>query len=83
MKLSGSVSTNTRFNDVAWGAGSSEIPGGAGVIACAGDNGGIYVYNGKKLMTGESDPLMVSMEGKHAGPALSLDFNHHQVLLIN
>ena len=79
MKLTGSLKTNTRFHAVSWGR---QAQGGGGVVACAGDNGGIYVYNGQELMTGGSNPLLVAMEGKHAGPALALDLNLHQVMLV-
>uniref|UniRef100_A0A6A7FXH9 Protein transport protein Sec31A-like isoform X2 n=1 Tax=Hirondellea gigas TaxID=1518452 RepID=A0A6A7FXH9_9CRUS len=82
MKLAGSISTDTRFHDVVWGIGGSQVEGGAGVVACAGNDGSIYVYNGEQVMTGGSKPLLTSMKGKHAGPVLCLDFNHHQANLL-
>lgn len=62
-----------------WGVGGAQVEGGGGVVACAGDNGSIYVYNGKKLMTGDSSALLTTMEGKHHGPVYCLDLNHFQV----
>ncbi|XP_047741415.1 protein transport protein Sec31A isoform X2 [Hyalella azteca] len=82
MKLDGSISAVTKFNDVVWGVGGQQVAGGAGVVACAGDNGGIYLYNGKQLMSGSSASLIKVMEGKHAGPVYALDFNVHQPNLL-
>lgn len=82
MKLSGSVSTPTRFHDVVWGVGGAQVEGGGGVVACAGDNGSIYVYNGQKLISGDSSALLTTMEGKHHGPVYSLDLNHFQPNLL-
>ncbi|KAF2366859.1 Ancestral coatomer element 1 Sec16/Sec31 [Trinorchestia longiramus] len=82
MKLNGSIKAATKFNDVVWGVGGSQVTGGGGVVACAGDSGSIYLYNGHQLMSGEANAPLKVMEGKHVGPVYALDFNIHQPNLL-
>ncbi|KAM7188027.1 protein transport protein SEC31 [Rhypophila sp. PSN 637] len=67
-----SISTESRFYDIAWGLPSEDHP--RGVIAGAMENGSLDLWDAAKLIAGEEDALM-SRTTKHTGPIKSLQFN--------
>ncbi|KAK0626091.1 hypothetical protein B0T14DRAFT_509130 [Immersiella caudata] len=68
-----SVSTESRFYDIAWGAPSKEHP--RGVIAGAMENGALELWDAEKLIAGEGEAALLSRTTKHTGPIKSLQFN--------
>ncbi|KAM7208597.1 protein transport protein SEC31 [Naviculisporaceae sp. PSN 640] len=67
-----SISTESRFYDIAWGLPSEDHP--RGVIAGAMENGSLDLWDAAKLIAGEDDALL-SRTTKHTGPIKSLQFN--------
>ncbi|RDL40368.1 uncharacterized protein BP5553_00347 [Venustampulla echinocandica] len=67
-----SISTDSRFNDIAWAPASAEHP--KGIIAGALDNGSLDLWDAEKLMKGADDAFM-SRTTKHTGAIKSLQFN--------
>lgn len=68
-----SVSTESRFYDIAWGAPSKEYP--RGVIAGAMENGALELWDAEKLIAGKGEAALLSRTTKHTGPIKSLQFN--------
>ena len=70
LQPSGNISTDSRFNDIAWtGRGSSR-----GIIAGALENGSLDLWDADKLLVGEEDAFM-SRTSKHSGAIKALQFN--------
>ena len=72
LQPSGNISTDSRFNDIAWtgkGANSSR-----GIIAGALENGSLDLWDPDKLLNGEEDAFM-SRTSKHSGAIKALQFN--------
>ncbi|KAK3684292.1 hypothetical protein B0T22DRAFT_273555 [Podospora appendiculata] len=67
-----SISTESRFYDIAWGLPNADHT--RGVIAGAMENGALELWDAAKLIAGEADALM-SRTTKHTGPIKSLQFN--------
>ncbi|KAK3943517.1 protein transport protein SEC31 [Diplogelasinospora grovesii] len=67
-----SISTESRFYDIAWGAPSDDYP--RGVIAGGMENGALELWDADKLIAGAEDAL-ISRTTKHSGPIKSLQFN--------
>ncbi|KAG5983408.1 protein transport protein S31 [Claviceps digitariae] len=67
-----SITTESRFYDIAWGPADSDHP--KGVIAGALENGSLELYDAAKLEAGASDAL-ISQTNKHTGPIKALQFN--------
>ncbi|KAK0705219.1 hypothetical protein B0H67DRAFT_593498 [Lasiosphaeris hirsuta] len=67
-----SISAESRFYDIAWGAPSQEHA--RGVIAGAMENGSLELWDAEKLIAGDEDALL-SRTTKHTGPIKSLQFN--------
>ncbi|KAK1761118.1 protein transport protein SEC31 [Echria macrotheca] len=66
-----SISTESRFYDIAWGVPSEDHP--KGVIAGAMENGALELWDAAKLIAGED--ALISRTTKHTGPIKSLQFN--------
>ncbi|KAL2160036.1 hypothetical protein VTH06DRAFT_1691 [Thermothelomyces fergusii] len=66
-----SISTESRFYDIAWGAPSDEHP--RGVIAGAMEDGSLQLWDAAKLLAGEE--ALMSRDTKHTGPIKALQFN--------
>ncbi|KAK4130847.1 hypothetical protein BT67DRAFT_445171 [Trichocladium antarcticum] len=66
-----SISTESRFYDIAWGAPSEEHP--RGVIAGAMEDGSLQLWDAAKLLAGED--AFMSRDAKHTGPIKALQFN--------
>ncbi|KAI1811711.1 WD40 repeat-like protein [Poronia punctata] len=67
-----SVTTDSRFYDIAWGQPSEDHP--KGIIAGALENGSLDLWDAEKLITGATDAL-ISRTTKHSGAIKSLQFN--------
>ncbi|KAH8811803.1 hypothetical protein F5884DRAFT_783494 [Xylogone sp. PMI_703] len=67
-----SISTDSRFHDIAWAPANSEHP--RGIIAGALENGSLDLWDAEKLIKGEEDAFM-SRTTKHSGAIKSLQFN--------
>ncbi|WYZ37267.1 hypothetical protein EsH8_II_000773 [Colletotrichum jinshuiense] len=67
-----SISTDSRFYDLAWGPPDSDHP--KGIIAGALENGSLDLWDAEKLIEGAEDAFM-SRTTKHTGPIKSLQFN--------
>ncbi|KAG5945595.1 protein transport protein S31 [Claviceps pazoutovae] len=67
-----SITTESRFYDIAWGPGNSDHP--KGVIAGALENGSLELWDAAKLEAGASDAL-ISQTNKHTGAIKALQFN--------
>ncbi|KAK4162264.1 hypothetical protein QBC43DRAFT_215681 [Cladorrhinum sp. PSN259] len=65
------ISTESRFYDIAWGASSDEYP--LGVIAGAMEDGSLQLWDAEKLKNGEE--ALLERTTKHTGPIKSLQFN--------
>lgn len=72
LRPSASVSTDSRFNDIAWTKGDSE--GSRGIIAGALENGSLDLWDAEKLLSKEGDSFM-SRTSKHGGAIKALQFN--------
>ncbi|KXX77682.1 Protein transport protein SEC31 [Madurella mycetomatis] len=66
-----SISTESRFYDIAWGAPSDEHP--RGVIAGAMEDGSLQLWDAAKLLAGEE--ALMARATKHTGPIKALQFN--------
>ncbi|KAK3304246.1 uncharacterized protein B0T15DRAFT_535897 [Chaetomium strumarium] len=66
-----SISTESRFYDIAWGAASDEHP--RGVVAGAMEDGSLQLWDAAKLLAGEE--ALMSRDTKHTGPIKALQFN--------
>ncbi|KAK4157453.1 hypothetical protein C8A00DRAFT_29601 [Chaetomidium leptoderma] len=66
-----SISTESRFYDIAWGAPSDEHP--RGVVAGAMEDGSLQLWDAAKLLAGEE--ALMSRDIKHTGPIKALQFN--------
>ncbi|KAL0940980.1 WD domain-containing protein [Colletotrichum truncatum] len=67
-----SISTDSRFYDIAWGPPDSDHP--RGIIAGALENGSLDLWDAEKLIEGSDDAHM-SRTTKHTGAIKSLQFN--------
>ncbi|KAK3345086.1 protein transport protein sec-31 [Neurospora tetraspora] len=67
-----SITTESRFYDIAWGQPSDEHP--SGIIAGAMENGSLDLWDALKLIAGDEDAL-ISRTTKHTGPIKALQFN--------
>ncbi|KAI9874737.1 MAG: protein transport protein S31 [Pleopsidium flavum] len=67
-----SISTDSRFHDIAWGRINDDYP--RGVIAGALENGSLDLWNAEKLLQGASNAFM-SRTSKHSGAIKTLQFN--------
>ncbi|KAG6014150.1 protein transport protein S31 [Claviceps pusilla] len=67
-----SITTESRFYDIAWGPADADHP--KGIIAGALENGSLELYDAAKLEAGASDAL-ISQTNKHTGAIKSLQFN--------
>ncbi|KAK1596186.1 WD40-repeat-containing domain protein, partial [Colletotrichum navitas] len=67
-----SISTDSRFYDLAWGPPDSDHP--KGIIAGALENGSLDLWDAEKLIDGAEDAFM-SRTTKHTGAIKSLQFN--------
>ncbi|GKT57050.1 protein transport protein [Colletotrichum tofieldiae] len=67
-----SISTDSRFYDLAWGPPDSDHP--RGIIAGALENGSLDLWDAEKLIEGAEDAFM-SRTTKHTGAIKSLQFN--------
>ncbi|KAG6008221.1 protein transport protein S31 [Claviceps maximensis] len=67
-----SITTESRFYDIAWGPADSDHP--KGIIAGALENGSLELYDAAKLEAGASDAL-ISRTNKHTGAIKALQFN--------
>ncbi|KAK1997618.1 WD domain-containing protein [Colletotrichum falcatum] len=67
-----SISTDSRFYDLAWGPPDSDHP--KGIIAGALENGSLDLWDAEKLIEGAEDAFM-SRTTKHTGAIKSLQFN--------
>ncbi|TVY49633.1 Protein transport protein [Lachnellula occidentalis] len=67
-----SISTDSRFHDIAWGPANAEHP--RGIIAGALENGSLDLWDAEKLIKGGDDAFM-SRTTKHSGAIKSLQFN--------
>ncbi|KHO02018.1 protein transport protein (SEC31) [Metarhizium album ARSEF 1941] len=67
-----SITTDSRFYDIAWGPADSEHP--KGIIAGALENGSLELWDAAKLEAGASDAL-ISQTSKHTGAIKALQFN--------
>ncbi|KAF9877759.1 WD domain-containing protein [Colletotrichum karsti] len=67
-----SISTDSRFYDIAWGPADSDHP--RGIIAGALENGSLDLWDAEKLIEGADDAHM-SRTTKHTGAIKSLQFN--------
>ncbi|KAE9375448.1 hypothetical protein N431DRAFT_369888 [Stipitochalara longipes BDJ] len=67
-----SLSTDSRFHDIAWGPASTDHP--RGIIAGALENGSLDLWDAEKLINGTGDAFM-SRTTKHSGAIKSLQFN--------
>ncbi|CAP70842.1 uncharacterized protein PODANS_3_9000 [Podospora anserina S mat+] len=65
------ISTESRFYDIAWGAPSDEHP--LGVVAGAMEDGSLQLWDAQKLK--DSEDALISRTTKHTGPVKSLQFN--------
>ncbi|KAG0638887.1 hypothetical protein HOY80DRAFT_122186 [Tuber brumale] len=67
-----SITTDSRFYDIAWGKVSNDKP--RGIIAGALENGSLDLWGADALLSNSGDPL-VSRTTKHTGSIKSLQFN--------
>ncbi|EFX06673.1 protein transport protein [Grosmannia clavigera kw1407] len=67
-----SISTDSRFYDIAWGPPDEDYP--RGVIAGALESGALELYDAEKLALGASDALIDSTT-RHSGAIKTLQFN--------
>ncbi|KAH7347805.1 WD domain-containing protein [Plectosphaerella cucumerina] len=67
-----SISSDSRFYDIAWGPADEDHP--KGIIAGALENGSLDLWDAEKLIAGADDAFL-SRTTKHTGPIKSLQFN--------
>ncbi|KAH8706674.1 hypothetical protein BGZ61DRAFT_418987 [Ilyonectria robusta] len=67
-----SITTESRFYDVAWSPPDDDHPNG--IIAGALENGSLDMWDAEKLIDGDSDAL-ISQTVKHTGAIKALQFN--------
>ncbi|PNH43983.1 hypothetical protein VD0004_g3633 [Verticillium dahliae] len=67
-----SISTDSRFYDIAWGPADEDHP--RGIIAGALENGSLDLWDAEKLIAGAEDAF-ISRTTKHTGAIKSLQFN--------
>ncbi|TPX15197.1 uncharacterized protein E0L32_004755 [Thyridium curvatum] len=67
-----SITTDSRFYDIAWGLPNDDHP--RGIIAGALENGSLDLWDAEKLATGAPDAL-IARTTKHSGAIKSLQFN--------
>ncbi|XP_044724560.1 steroid receptor RNA activator (SRA1) domain-containing protein [Hirsutella rhossiliensis] len=67
-----SITTESKFYDIAWGPSDSEHP--KGIIAGALENGSLELWDAAKLESGASD-ASISQTTKHIGAIKTLQFN--------
>ncbi|KAF8863544.1 hypothetical protein BDZ45DRAFT_615214 [Acephala macrosclerotiorum] len=67
-----SISTDSRFHDIAWAPANADHP--RGIIAGALENGSLDLWDAEKLINGDADAFM-SRTTKHTGAIKSLQFN--------
>ncbi|KAF7540397.1 hypothetical protein G7Z17_g12204 [Cylindrodendrum hubeiense] len=67
-----SITTESRFYDVAWSPPDDDHP--KGIIAGALENGSLDMWDAEKLIAGDSDAL-ISQTVKHTGAIKALQFN--------
>ncbi|KAM0486101.1 hypothetical protein ACHAPX_000803 [Trichoderma viride] len=67
-----SITTDSRFYDIAWGPADADHP--KGIIAGALENGTLELWDAEKLETGASD-ASISKTTKHTGAIKALQFN--------
>ncbi|TVY85252.1 Protein transport protein SEC31 [Lachnellula suecica] len=67
-----SISTDSRFHDIAWAPANADHP--RGIIAGALENGSLDLWDAEKLIKGVEDAFM-SRTTKHTGAIKSLQFN--------
>ncbi|ESZ90217.1 putative protein transport protein SEC31 [Sclerotinia borealis F-4128] len=67
-----SISTDSRFHDIAWAPANADHP--RGIIAGALENGSLDLWDAEKLIQGAEDAFM-SRTTKHTGAIKSLQFN--------
>ncbi|EHL01193.1 putative protein transport protein SEC31 [Glarea lozoyensis 74030] len=67
-----SISTDSRFHDIAWAPANADHP--RGIIAGALENGSLDLWDAEKLIKGAEDAFM-SRTTKHTGAIKSLQFN--------
>ncbi|PHH93175.1 hypothetical protein CDD83_10724 [Cordyceps sp. RAO-2017] len=67
-----SITTESKFYDIAWGPPDSDHP--KGIIAGALENGSLEIWDAAKLESGASDSL-ISQTTKHTGAIKTLEFN--------
>lgn len=72
LQPSASISTDSRFNDIAWTSGESG--GSKGIIAGALENGALDLWDADKLLGKEGDSFL-SRTSKHSGAIKALQFN--------
>ncbi|KAJ9103932.1 hypothetical protein QFC21_002395 [Naganishia friedmannii] len=70
----GSISTNARFNRLAWSSPSSANP--RGVLASGMETGEVSVWDAEKILGGsDASASLLFKNETHAGPVRGLDFN--------
>ncbi|TAQ89122.1 hypothetical protein B7494_g2514 [Chlorociboria aeruginascens] len=67
-----SISTDSRFHDIAWAPANADHP--RGIVAGALENGSLDLWDAAKLIKGAGDAFM-SRTTKHSGAIKSLQFN--------
>lgn len=67
-----SISTDSRFNDIAWTNGDDDQS--RGIIAGALENGSLDLWDAEKLLNGDGDAFK-SRTSKHGGAIKALQFN--------
>ncbi|KAF4123796.1 protein transport protein SEC31 [Geosmithia morbida] len=67
-----SISTESKFYDIAWGAPDAEHP--KGIIAGGLESGSLDLWDAEKLISGSSDAA-ISQTQKHTGPIKAVQFN--------
>ena len=67
-----SISTDSRFNDIAWTGGA--LINSGGIIAGALENGSLDLWDAEKLVSGKEDAF-ISRTSKHSGAVKALQFN--------
>nr|KIR47276.1 protein transporter SEC31 [Cryptococcus bacillisporus CA1280] len=77
----GSITVNSRFNQLAWSAPSTTYM--KGVLAAGMETGEVNVFDPSKIVAGASvDEARIFKSEKHTGPVRGLDFNSIQKNLL-
>ncbi|THV88522.1 hypothetical protein D6D27_07216 [Aureobasidium pullulans] len=69
----GSISTDSRFYDIAWSQPTADLS--RGIIAGALENGSLDLWDAEKLRSSPSDSF-ISRTTKHSGAIKTVQFNH-------